>query len=696
MSHKIVRTSCRMCHGVCQVLVHLDNDKVVKVTGDPESPTSKGYICSKAIHSPELLYHPDRLTEPLERIGKRGENKWKAISWQEALDKIAEKLDSIRKEYGSEYVALTQGTGRPYTIFNARFANAFGTPNFVTSSHICFFSRVTSSGITLGGLPISDIYGFGGVTPKCMLIWGCNIFNTGGADGMSGGMLRRAINHAQNVIVIDPRKTLPNKPGVRHLQLKPGTDGALALALVHVIISEDLIDKDFVQNYTFGYDELVQHIQPYTPEWASEITELDAETIKDVARTYAIIKPASIQWGNGIDYSLSAFQTARAILILRGITGNIDKPGGDVLWVSPEKIRVMSPLVGPEGIGARFLPQEKQSLSLNEGKYPFDPFIHPPTFWKSILEEKPYRVKALWAIGTNPLVTATNPAEIKKALDLIDFIVVSDFFLTPTAQQADIVLPAATWLEQNDIANFHKIWAVLARKKVAQVGNVKDDKEIILELAKRLGLQEAFPWSSLEDYREWILENTELNFDEFCEKGIITGNMEYFKYRKNGFPTPSGKFELYSHVLESMNLDPLPIYRDSSLELTSDYPLWLTNAKTLEFFHSENRNLPSLRQKNPDPLVEINSFTASEYGIANEEWVILETVHGKVRMRVKTTTAIKPNVICAQHGWWFPEEDNSENSWQKSNVNMLYAYQMYDPEIGAELMRGVPCKIYRE
>jgi len=693
---KTVRTSCRMCHGVCQVLVHLEDNKVVKVTGDPESPTSKGYICAKAVHSPELLYHPDRLTEPLERVGKRGENKWKTISWDEVFDKIASQLDTIRKDYGSEYFALMQGTGRPYTVFNARFANAYGTPNFVSPSQICFFPRVTSSGITLGGLPVCDIYGEGGATPKCMIVWGCNITHTGGADGMSGGMLKKAINKAEKVIVVDPRKTSVAEKATHHLQLRPGTDGALALALIHVIVTEDLIEKDFVENYTVGYDELVQHIKPYTPEWAAEITEVSAEDIKKVARTYATTKPACIQWGNGVDMSLSAFQTARALLILRGITGNIDNPGGDVLWVSPEKIKLMSPMVGPGGLGVKFLSPEKKALALDGGKFPFNPFVHPPMFWKSIIEKKPYRVKALWAVGTNPLVTHTNPSQVKEALDLVDFIIVSDFFLTPTAQQADIVLPAATWFEQNDVVNFHKIWSIIARKKVAQVGNVKDDKEIILELAKRLGLKEAFPWESLEEYREWLLEDSGFTFEEFCEKGIVTGNMEYFKYKKTGFHTPTGKFELSSNVLKSMHLDALPIYRDSSLKVTPDYPLWLTNAKVHEFFHSAGRNLKSLRKRNPDPLVEINPSTALVYGLSNDDWVSIETIHGKIRMKVKITDSVKSNVICAQPGWWFPEDKDLENTWKKSNVNMLYGFESYDPESGSEIMRGVPCEIHFE
>jgi anaerobic selenocysteine-containing dehydrogenase len=179
---RVVRSSCRGCHGVCQVLVHLQGDKVVKVTGDPDSPTSRGYICPKGIAAPEILYHKDRLTHPLKRVGKRGDNKWKRISWDEAIAEITERFDRVRRESGTEYFALAQGTGRPYTEYTTRFASAFGTPNFVSPGHNCFLPRVIASSITVGARPIADIYGFGGEMPACVMNWGCNHTEMGASD----------------------------------------------------------------------------------------------------------------------------------------------------------------------------------------------------------------------------------------------------------------------------------------------------------------------------------------------------------------------------------------------------------------------------------------------------------------------------------------------------------------------------------
>lgn len=247
----VVRSACRMCHGVCQVLVHLRGNRVIKVTGDPDSPTSRGYICPKGAASPELLYHSDRVTHPLRRIGKRGEGKWRRISWDEALNEMEEVFSRIRRESGPEYVAIGQGTGRPYTDFTLRFANAFGTPNFVAPGHLCYMPRVFASAITLGQLPVTDVYGSGGNHPACVVIWGCNITESGAADGMCGRLIDHALRNAEKVIVIDPRRINPAKQATHWLQLRPGTDGALALAMIHTIIAEDLLDHDFVQNAEF-------------------------------------------------------------------------------------------------------------------------------------------------------------------------------------------------------------------------------------------------------------------------------------------------------------------------------------------------------------------------------------------------------------------------------------------------------------
>ncbi|MFC1863856.1 molybdopterin-dependent oxidoreductase [Thermodesulfobacteriota bacterium] len=701
---QIIRSSCRGCHGVCQVLIHMEGDRVVKVVGDPDSQTSRGYLCPKGAAGPELLYHPDRLKYPLRRAGDRGKNRWKRISWDEALDEIAERFDKIKNESGAEYVALSQGTGRPYMNLSLRFANAFGTPNLVAVAHICYAPRQIASLATLGQLPVTDIYGFGGKKPVCMVIWGCNVTETGASDGMCGGMVQKALNNAKKVIVIDPRRIGPAKRADHWLQIRPGTDCALALAMIHVMIIEDLYDHEFVDNYTTGFDELVEYVKALTPEWAAGITGLKPKEIRSAVRTYAASKPGCTLWGNALDMNACNIQTARAVLILMGLAGNIDKPGGDVLWVPPERIKQQSVFMNPDATGRQFLPHDKANRAVDAGRFRVSLPVHPPTFWESVVTGAPYRVQGLWILGSNPLVTHTNSLKAERALrDFLEFTVVSDLFMTPTAQYADIVLPASCWLETDDVVNLHKIWCVLARKKVAQIGETRDDKDVMIQLAHRLNLNQAFPWKSYRDYLDWVLEDSGMNFDEFCEKGIVMGEMNYEKYINHGFATMSGKFEFCLKNPNIFGIDPLPTYREPSLsplsspEMSKDFPLILSAGRALRnFFHSEGRQIETLRKAMPEPIIQIHPETASSLGIRNGEWVWIETSGDRrIKQKAEFFDGIARNNINAQYGWWSPEDNEPDYGWKRSSVNLLFGEENgYDPETGSEALRSSLCKVY--
>ncbi len=758
---RIIRSACRMCHGVCQVLVHMEGDRVVKVTGDPDSPTSRGYICPKGASSPELLYHPDRVLHPLRRKGKRGENKWERISWDEALDEMAGKFAEIRKRHGAHHLGMMHGTGRPYENFGQRFANAFGTPNFTGVAHVCFWPRVFANLVTQGftEMPVCDVYGQEGIAPRCVIIWGCNLTGAQGhdsSDGMCGGMLQRVMNTAEKVIVIDPRNIVPKAD--QWLGIRPGTDGALALSMIHVITSEGLVDREFVDNYTTGYSDLVEHVRNYTPEWAQEITGISAEHIEMVARIYATTRPACIQWGNGIDMSMCNFHTARSILILRAITGNLYVPGGDTIFSRPEGTRVKFPYIDHHFAGYQFMPLQNlqyavdstrdpfegsrisrmlnratlgfksmvfknyynQIVALTEGKgpveqllfmrnlkgspYPLSPVVHPPKFWESIVTGKPYRMKALWIIGANPLVTMTNSRMIEQALSMMEYTVVSDFFITPTAQHADLILPASMWLEYDEVhSSGAHTYSVLARKKITRVGDTLDDQEVFIRLARRLGLNRAFPWRDHSDLTKWLLEGTGLSFEEFCEKGILKGKARYHEHKndKTFFKTPSRKFEISAPSLQKMGVSPLPIYREpafspvSTPEIARKYPLILIGGVAIKpFFLSEGRQIPSLRKHMPDPMVQIHPITAQDLGIDENDWVWIETSETRVKMRAVFYEGMAKNTVCAQFGWWFPEEDPPEYGWKKSSVNLLFGKMDYDPETGSESLKCGLCRVY--
>lgn len=697
-----IRTSCRGCHGVCQVLVHRDADgRPVKITGDPHSPTSKGYICPKGAAGLEIATHPDRLLHPLRRVGPRGGGRFERISWEEALAGIARKFEAIRQESGPEYVALCQGTGRPYTEFTGRFAHAFGSPNFISPGHNCFLPRVISSAITVGWMPVADIYGQGGVSPQCMMLFGCNSPETGASDGMCGAMVKRALHRAEHVIVADPRRTGSAARATLHLQLRPGSECALALAMLHVIIGENLHDAAFVRDWCTGFEELATHVRAFSPEWAAPITRVSADSIREAARTLARSKPACILWGNGIDTSVNAFQTGRAVLLLLAVTGNLDVPGGMVHWVAPEGLRSKSPLENHDVLGEHFLSPEQKARMIGAGRFPFAPGCHQPTFWDACHSGVPYRPRAVWLIGTNPMLTATRGDIIEEALrDHIEFTIVSDFFMTPAAELADIILPAAHWLEQDDVVNFHKVWCVLPRRQVMQRGEARDDRVVLLDLAHRLGLSEAFPWSDWKTYLNWLLEPSGMSFPEFAEKALVLGDMRYRKYETEGFHTPSGRVELVSSIMAKAGRPPLPVYVEPPLspvstpELAATFPLILmTGCKTLPFFHSEGHQIDSLKRLRAHPRVAVHPETLTALGLADGAQVRVVTPHGQATFFAKADAGMLPDVVNADHAWWYPERPGPEHGWRKSCANLLFSHEHFDPDCGAEPLKCALCRI---
>ena len=674
---------------------------LVKVTGDPDSPTSHGYLCVKGKAAPELLYHPDRLKYPLKRAGARGENKWQRIGWDEALDTVSDELLKIKKEFGAESIVGARGTGRPYYALFHRFLNCLGTPNRLGFAHLCYGPRIMASAVTCGSLPVCDYYGFGGVYPRCVLVWGCNLTEVGAADGMCGQQLTQTLKRGAKLIVVDPRKTRLAARADHWLQVRPGTDAALALGMLHAIIEEGLYDREFVHRWTFGFDELVSRIEKYTPEKVAEITWVPAEAIREAARLYATTRPACIQWGVGIDQGVNNFQTIRAILTLSGITGNIDVPGGDVFWVPPLNVVTQAPRVNPDIELPDKLPVESRLKKIGVDRYKLSTTIQPGEFINTVLTGKPYPIKALFIMGSNLLVGHTDCLRMAQSLQKIDFTVAVDLFMTPTTHLADIVLPAASWLETDDIPDIHMVWCATARSKVTTIGECRDDKQIIFDLAHRMGMQDSFPWQDTREYCDWVLKDTGLTFDEFKKIGIIKGEMQYRKYKKEGFKTPSGKFELYCSALEAIGYDPLPYYIEppespySTPEIFKEYPLIITTgARVQAFFHTEGRQIQSLRRLNPDPLVEIHPDTAARLGVKSGDWVWIESPRGgRIKQRAHLTEGIHPGVVMAQHGWWFPEKAPWEYGYTESNVNMLTHGMSCDLQTGSEPWRSFLCKI---
>jgi anaerobic selenocysteine-containing dehydrogenase len=385
-----------------------------------------------------------------------------------------------------------------------------------------------------------------------------------------------------------------------------------------------------------------------------------------------------------------------------GITGNIDVPGGQVLYRTPPVVNVgkfgAHALLSPEQ-SAKRLGGERFRLA---GRFAI---IQPKAVWDAILEEQPYPVKMLFFISSNPLITRANAREVYRALEQVDFMAVADFFMTPTAELADIVLPAATWLEMDYIGDFWKRHGrLLPRRKVVQIGECRSDHEMLNDLARRIG-QGEYWWDTFEGGLDYILKPLGITWREFKEMDCIRGEVRYQKYKQGGFSTPTGKFELYCTSLERMGCDPLPQFREppespeSTPELYKDYPyILITGARQPGFFHTENRQVPWLRELHRDPQVEIHPETAAREGIREGDWVIIASPRGKVRQRARLFAGMDPRIVAAQHGWWFPEKKDPGHGWDESNINILTdnAYESMDPAMGATSIRTLLCKIHPE
>jgi anaerobic selenocysteine-containing dehydrogenase len=696
---RVLKSVCRSCHGGCGVLLHVTGGRLVKVEGDRDSPLNHGRLCPIGTVTVDLVYHPDRLKYPLRRKGPRGAGSWHRISWDEALDEIAQKLGEIRSEYGPEAIALGTGTGRHHIRWVSRFGHALGTPNWCEPGFAqCFHPRVNTCLLTFGDFPVSDFTG--GTPPACMLFWGHNPLNSG-PDGETRFNVREALDHDPKIIVVDPRETELARRALVWLQLRPGTDDALALAMLNVIIAEKLYDEPFVARWTHGFDALSDHVRGFTPEWAEPITWVSADKIRAAARLFAQTRPAMMEWGCAIEHTPNCIQTVRAISLLPAITGNVDVPGGWVFGMHgigrfPSLIEHVSPQAAAKRLGA-------DSFKLLGGEGADLPAAHIPTLLQAMREGRPYPVKAFLVFGNNTLTTFANSALVHESLMKLDFMVCADLFMTPTAELADIVLPAASWPELDQLAGLPTVAAnvVLANQRAVRTFECKSDEEIFVELARRMKLPACT--EAVETVLDAQLKAGGLNlsFAEMKERGSITVPFKYRKYEEHGFKTPTGKIELYSTRFAEMGYAPLPTYAEppesplSRPDLVADYPLVLTTgARIPYFFNSEHRQIDKLRKAHRDPVADIHPDTAQRYGIRHRDWMWIETRRGRIKQRARVTTGIDPRVIAAEHGWWFPDEPAPDYGVWKSNVNLLTDNAPpYDPAMGTYQLRALLCRV---
>ncbi|MDW8023105.1 MAG: molybdopterin-dependent oxidoreductase [Nitrososphaerota archaeon] len=724
---EIKKSVCMWCHNHCRVEVHVRNGRVEKIEEDKAFPRAELLrpvvrACPRARNVAEWLYHPDQLRYPLKRAGRRGEGKWIRISWDQALDEIADKLLGIKEEYGPEAIATSLGTGRTHDEYRMRFMNLLGSPNNIGQGNICYGPGSMVS-LAIYGWP--DFYPAVSRSTRCIVLFGANPQQA--ARGLWQAIVQ-SVRSGAKLIVVDPRRTAAAEQADIWLQLRPGTDCALYMGMLNVIVNEEIYDKEFVDKWCFGFDKLKTRVQDYPPEHVAKITWIPAEKIREAARTYATTRPGVIIHGMGVEHLSNSVEALHARYILTAITGNLDVKGGEELRSVHPSIRTEYEIELNDKLP---LEQRRKQIGVDRfklmSKFGYElikeyakagvgtahtTFAHAPSVYRAMISGEPYPVRALITVASNPMVTQANTRLVYRAILSLDLFVVHDFWMTPSAELADYVLPCASWLERPCIFNYWDSidFVYVSEAAVQPLYERRPDYDLWRGLGIRMGQEEYWPWQTLEEALLYRLKP--LGYDSFEELmretgGIIRPPREEKKYEKVGFGTPTGKVELYSTVFEKLGYDPLPRYYEppespvSTPELAKEYPLILiTGSRHQPFYHSEFRQIDSLRKQHPDPIVQLNPKTASELGIKDGDWVWIETPRGRVKQKCELFDGIDPRVVNAQHGWWYPEMPGEEPSlhgvWE-SNINVV---TNDDPDQcnmvnGGWPLRALLCKVYK-
>lgn len=687
MTANWLTTHCgRMDHGGCKLRVQVEDERIISIQGDDAGYLNAGYTCPKGRSLPEVHAHPQRLTSPLLRNGGRGENKWRKADWKEALDFIAHNLDRIRAKNGARSVTFCQGMPKGLEHFALiRLANTFGSPNVVAVQDVCHAPRELTGRHMCGFYPVPDLHS----STQLIMLWGSNSRATN-EEGLINSQLSARLKEGAQLVVIDPRRTELAQRADLWLPVRPGTDHALALAFLQVIINEGLWDRDFVATWTEGFEDFAEYLTGISLDWTADRTGVDKELIVKAARAYAYAKPACLAWGNALEQIPSAFDTIRSIIALMAVCGNLDVPGGNIKAQEPKTL--------PPGkfVRADCLPDKgKTILNAAYGTSSRLMTVPPAFFRTAVLEEEPYPIRAAYMQCTNPLLSYADAELTWKALAHLEFLAVSDIVMTPTAAQADVVLPAASHFEFDDIGHYglgHGL--ILARPKLVNPpGDSRPDMAIINDLGLRLCDHDLW-YAEYKQMLEELLEPSGLDWEAFAQQGMLQGPKRYGHFLSKGFATPSGKVELVLRSANSLDTEPLPVWREEGAESDQAYPLLLTSAKSPNYLHSSYRWVDSLRHREPQPRVQVHPDTATRFGLKQGETARIETASGAIEQKVEITDRLQPDVVCAAHGWWFPELGaHRPVSWKTANLNSLTSVHGLGRQFGTPRLRGIPCRL---
>lgn len=701
-----LKTCCKLCLNGCGILASIEGSNI-RIEGDPDHPLSRGFLCFKGLSSVEIGDLPNRILYPLRRAGKRGENKWERITWEEAINAISSRLKKIISEYGPESVCVQSLPPKDVSIWYA-FASALGTPNFFRHDHhVCFTPILIADSLTFGNLALYLNLSYEDAEKtRTIFLWGINPPETNPAKWK---VIEKAKSSGAKLVVVDPRPTASAREADLWLKVKPKEDLTLALGMANVIINEGWYDKGFVGRWTYGFEKLREHVVPYTPERVSRITSVDKDLIVKAANLLAKNKPACIFTFMGLVMSGDSIAALRALDILVAITGNLDVQGGNLIKVPPKTKRIMIPkdilkkqisagkfpiLSGPDSLVAHILPSPN----------PYDVV-------EAMITGEPYPVKALLT-DCNPLTALEDSKKVLKAINSLDLIVVFELFMTPTAEFADYVLPITWFYESKGIVEYSGMNFIAARNRLLEPkGEAREEGEILIDIMRSMSILDRLPFRTYEEYLDYRLSPLGISFNEFSKRGYVVVPVEERKYEKGllredgnpGFNTPTGKVEIYSSLLEKYGYNPLPAHSESSKrfyfspEITEEYPFtMITGVRTFPHYHGLGVQIPSFRRLDAHPVVEISEEASKCLGLRDGDYVFVEVPGRKerVKRRVKVVRDLDPEVIALPGHWYLPEEAGMEERIWSANVNVLTELRDdYDPVIGGSGCRFVRARL---
>lgn len=681
---------CGFCGGACPVDVYCKDGKVIKVEGNKTLPMANGRVCVKGAALKQSLYHPDRLLYPMKRVGERGKGEFERISWDEALTIIAEKMIETKERYGAKSTLIYAGHPKWFRPQLTDFANAYGTPNFGTESSTCAYALMMGYMSSYGAavrMPMPDL-----MRCKVITIWGVNALYSNSVT--AGGGLINAIKRGVKLIVVDPRCTPTSEHAAIHLRPIPGTDGALALGMARVIITENLYNKEYIEKYTLGFEEYRDYVMEFTPEKVEKITGVPKEDMIAAARMMATEAPCPIQMSaSPVVHNINGVQNVRAITLLLALTGSFGVPGGTLPPGGPGRA------VLKDAFMTVWRDRVDAEQDLSHEQFPAWAKLTPQeaqvTRIADYIEGKgEYPIKNLISFGMNHHMWP-RPDRLEKAFDELDFFVSADLYMTDTCKYADILLPIQSSLEREQVEVFGADTVFYQGHVVKPLGETKSDMDVITALAEKLGVEIGGdePIHCHEDFLRKALTTTGLTLEEVkaSPNGIKAKKVMPARTSEQVLQvkTPSGKIEFVSSVMASCNKEGhegLPIYRDFREKLPMDeYPFVLTTgSRKPQLFHSRTYRLPWLANLEKYPLVEVHPDDVKKLGMEDGESIIIETPVGNMELTLSANSSTLPGTVNVYHG-----------AGQR-DINLLLDDKYLDPVSGFPGFKSYCCRLKKK